>query len=304
MSMWFSRHDHQRVLDQGVDVPEERPSFPLLLDEVGIVNKTVWVSLNENRWGRLPFTADILINLPAERRGIHMSRIERAITELHDQEFTDLRDYALVLGAQVMDSQPATTGSIVLRGQVPLLQASPISELISIDTVEIGITARFADRNGARRTQVMIGATICHLTACPCTLAYNQVLFNQENSPYPLATHSQRSKTSLMIESRTDSPPLAPTHDETINCLSSALHISRDLLKRPDEAELILQAHRQPQFVEDVVRETARSVGKMFANRLPAATRVRIKSLSLESIHIHDVTCRLDTSLNEILEVL
>jgi GTP cyclohydrolase-4 len=304
LSTWFSRNDHQRVLDSGVDVPEERPSFPLALDEVGIVNKTVWVSLNENQWGRLPFTADILINLPGDVRGIHMSRIEQAITDLHDRKFGDLRDYALDLGAKVMDGQRASAGSIVLQGQVPLLRQTPVSDLMSIDTAEINVHAQFHDKKSAASPMVMIGATLCHLTACPCTLAYNQVLFNQKNSPCPPATHSQRSKTSLMIESFLDSPLPAPSFVELINCLSSALHVSRDLLKRPDEAELILQAHRSPQFVEDVVRETARTVGKMFGNRLPTATRMIVKSVSLESIHIHDVTCRLDTSLNTILKII
>jgi GTP cyclohydrolase-4 len=292
------------VLDSGVDVPEERPSFPLPLDQVGISGKTVWVLFENEQWGRLPFAAEILINLPAAVRGIHMSRIEQAISELHDQRFADLRDYALDLGGKVMDGQRASACSIALRGQVPLLQQSPISELVSIDTVEVSALAQFHAKKTVTSPMVMVGATLCHLTACPCTLAYNQVLFNQENSPYPLATHSQRSKTSLMIESRLDLSPPAPSFDELINCLSSALHVSRDLLKRPDEAELILQAHRQPQFVEDVVRETAREVGKTFAGRLPAATRVIIKSLSLESIHIHDVTCKLDTSLQEILTVM
>lgn len=304
LSTLFSQDDHRRVLDSSVDVLEERPAFPLPLDQVGISGKTVWILLKGEQWGRLPFAAEVVINLPADVRGIHMSRIEQAISELHNQQFDDLREYALDLGGKVMDGQRASACSIALQGQVPLLQQTSISEMVSIDTVEVSVRAQFHDKKNVASPMVMIGATLCHLTACPCTLAYSQVLFNQKNSSYPPATHSQRSKTSLMIESRIDSPPPAPSVDELINCLSSALHVSRDLLKRPDEAELILQAHRQPQFVEDVVRETARTAGKMFCDRLPAATRVIIKSLSLESIHIHDVTCTLDTSLQEILKAL
>jgi len=301
LSTFFSQNEHRRVLDSSVDVPEERPSFPLPLNQVGISGKTVWIRFNNEKWGRLPFTAEILINLPADVRGIHMSRIEQAISDLHNQQFEDLRAYALVLGDTIMQRQRGTVGSIKLRGQVPLLQQTPISELISIDTAEISLHAQFHDKQNSVTPLVLVGAALCHLTACPCTLAYNQVLFNQNNAPCPPATHSQRSKTSLMIESAIDSNSPAPSFDELTNCLSSALHVSQDLLKRPDEAELILRAHRQPQFVEDVVRETAREVGRKFGSRLPPATRVIIKSLSLESIHIHDVTCKLDTSLKKIL---
>ncbi len=303
MSSYFSQDEHQRVLDTSVDVPQEKPSFPLPLDQVGISGKTVWVLFKNEKWGRLPFAAEILINLPGNIRGIHMSRIEQAVSDLHNQPFDDLRAYALHLGGKVMAEQQASTGSISLRGQIPLLQQTPVSEKVSIDTVEISVQARFHDNNTVVSPTVMVGATLCHLTACPCTLAYNEVLFNRKDPSCSLATHSQRTKTSLAVESDNFSSP-APTFDDLIHCLSAALHVSRDLLKRPDEAELILQAHRQPQFVEDVVRETAREVGRTFNGRLPVATRVRIKSLSLESIHIHDVICRLDTSLKDILAVL
>jgi GTP cyclohydrolase FolE2 len=303
LNTFFSQDEHRRVLDTSIDVPKEKPSFPLPLDQVGISGKTVWVCFNNEQWSRLPFTAEILINLPGDVRGIHMSRIEQAISDLHNDKFDDLRDYVLQLGNKVMKGQSATTGSIALQGQMPLLQRTPVSEKLSIDTVEISVQAEFHDNNNPASPMVMMGAALCHLTACPCTLAYNESLFNHHDATCPLATHSQRTKTALTIESNSTTVPTL-TFDELIDCLSGALHVSRDLLKRPDEAELILKAHRQPQFVEDVVRETAREVGRRFGDRLPPSTRVCIKSLSLESIHIHDVTCRLNTSLEEILNLL
>jgi GTP cyclohydrolase FolE2 len=302
LSAYFSQDEHQRVLDTSIDVPKEKPSFPLPLDQVGISGKTVWVLFKNGQWGRLPFAAEILINLPGDIRGIHMSRIEQAISDLHNEEFDDLREYVLRLGNKVMEGQRASTGTISLQGQVPLLQQTPVSDKLSIDTVEISVQGDFHDDKNLASPRIMMGVALCHLTACPCTLAYNEVLFNHQDSSCPAATHSQRTKTALTIESNSTSP--AVTFDELIDCLSGALHVSRDLLKRPDEAELILKAHRQPQFVEDVVRETAREAGRRFGGRLPTTTRVLIKSLSLESIHIHDVTCRLDTSLKEILNIL
>jgi GTP cyclohydrolase-4 len=304
LNTFFSQVEHRRVLDTSIDVPMEKPSFPLPLDQVGISGKTVWVLFKNDQWGRLPFAAEILINLPGNIRGIHMSRIEQAISDLHNEKFSDLRDYALELGGKVMDGQQATAGSIALRGQAPLLQQTPVSEKVSIDTVELSVLAQFHDDRKLTSPTVMVGVALCHLTACPCTLAYNEALFMHKDSPCPPATHSQRSRTSLAIESDSSSSLPLPTFNELTDCLSSALHVSRDLLKRPDEAELILKAHRQPQFVEDVVRETAREVGRRFGDRLPPSTRVRIKSLSLESIHIHDVTCRLNKSLEEILNLL
>jgi GTP cyclohydrolase FolE2 len=45
-------------------------------------------------------------------------------------------------------------------------------------------------------------------------------------------------------------------------------------------------------------------VGKRFGGRFPASTEVIIESLSLESIHIHNVHCILRTTLEEILDAI
>lgn len=301
--MRISLKEHQRVLDSGVDIPDEKPSFPLPLSEVGISEKTVWVDFTEKQWGRLPFKAEILINLPADVRGIHMSRLEQGITQLHHRKFMDLLEYGLALGEKILHGQRVQTCSIALEGQVPILRQTPVSKQTSVDTVDITATTRFTRKNGDRpEIEAMVGAALCHLTACPCTMAYNQFLFSPKDPSSPLATHSQRSKTELLIESDLSASPPAPSFPKLIDCLASTLHVAQDLLKRPDEAELVLKAHQQPQFAEDVVRETARAVGRSFGDYLPISTRVIIKSLSLESIHIHNVRCGLETSLEEILK--
>ena len=94
MSTLIPDDTHAKVLAESVDVPEEAPSFPLPLKKVGISGKTVWVRLAGNRGGHLPFRAKILVDLDGTRRGIHMSRIEQAITSLHGREFPTLAAYA------------------------------------------------------------------------------------------------------------------------------------------------------------------------------------------------------------------
>ena len=116
----------------------------------------------------------------------------------------------------------------------------------------------------------------------------------------PLPTHTQRSITWLTIER----DRARPTYEELILCLKSSLHSTYDLLKRPDEAELVLLAHNAPQFVEDTARETAKEVGIRFGDFLPESVFVKIESYSLESIHNHDVQCSIKTTMGEILKVI
>ena len=293
----ISEAEHRRVLETGDDVPEQRPSFALPLNAVGISGKTVWVRLPQ---GLLPFSARLAVDLAAERRGIHMSRLEEVITSLHEQPFVDLRAYALALGREMVVRQQAASGMLSLHGRIPRVRKGVVSGRSSLDTVRISVTCRFWHERGELRDETMLGVEACHITACPCTQVYNRELFHRADDLCPMPTHSQRSTTRLEVQADSD----AFSYDDLLGCLEEALHVTQDLLKRPDEAEIVLKSHRAPQFAEDAVRETARVVGRKLGGKLAPATRVRIESLSLESIHIHDVTCSLECTLGEILAKL
>jgi GTP cyclohydrolase FolE2 len=292
---------HKRVLADSVDVPEERPSFPLPLKKVGISGKTVWVRLAGNNGGRLPFKATIHLNLDGNRRGIHMSRIEQGITALHGRKFNSLPEYGIELARLILSSQSGSRVSLDLAGQMPLVQKAPVSGLESVDTIEVSCKLVVEREQGRETVTTGAGAAVHHMTACPCTLSYNETLASRFQYPWSRATHSQRSQTQLRVTPPANLQP--PSFGELIAVLDSVLHVSRDLLKRPDETELVLKAHRFPQFSEDSVREVARAAGRTFGATLPQETRIQVFSRSLESIHIHDVECSLDTSLGEILTV-
>ena len=302
MSTIFPEDKHREILANCVDVPEEKPSFPLPLQKAGISGKTVWIRLAGNKGGHIPFNAAIHVNLEAGRRGIHMSRIEQAITSLHDRIFTSVPEYGALLADRVLTAQKAQCVSVQLTGRLPFEQMTPVSRLWSVDTIEVRFTATLEKSNGAGILHNSIGVGMHHLTACPCTLAYNEKLFNRSNDPWPHPTHSQRSKTELSVGPPPGSP--IPAYQDLTDVLDKALHISRDLLKRPDETELVLKAHKLPQFAEDTVREVARRAGEKFRDILAPATRIEVRSISLESIHIHDVECWLDTCLSDILAAM
>lgn len=289
----ISRETHNQVLANGTDVPEQVPSFPIPLSEVGICDKTVWVQLPE---GRLPFTAKMTVDLPARVRGIHMSRLEQTIADLYGESFIDLGDYGWQLAERMISRQKGEKARVRLTGKLPLLRQSKISRHLSVDPLEIEVEVSVARQEGGLKTTIKSGIGVCHITACPCTQVYNQDVFLSSRE-CPMPTHSQRSRTWLHLSGE----GRVPSAGEMLDCLESALHVTQDLLKRPDEAEIVMKSHRYPQFAEDAVRETARAVGRRFGAGLPDSTGVCIESLSLESIHIHDVCCRLETTLGEIL---
>lgn len=288
--------EHERVLATCVDVPEQPPAFPLPIDAVGIGNKTLWVKLPT---GLTPFAADIRVNLPERVKGIHMSRIEGVIADLLSEAFTDIGDYALALAEGVVRTQEGSRAEVKLSGKLPLLQKTPASQRLSVDVMDVRAEAEVGEIGDGFRRNVSIAAGVNHITACPCTQAYNRVLFDTD-TPLPLITHSQRSFTEISVERTKD----APSFPALFDCLNKALHVTSDLLKRTDEAEIVLKAHTRPQFVEDTTRETARQFGLRFADTLPHSTMVTVSSDSLESIHTHDVRARIATTLGEIASLI
>ncbi len=286
---------HQQVIASGTDVPEQPPSFAIGLDAVGISGKTVWVNLPE---GRIPFNAALTVDLPASVRGIHMSRLEQSVASLHENDFAGLVDNACALHADMISHQRGSGGTVLLSGKLPIIRQSKISKRLSIDSLDVRVEVKNVKGEDGEIT-ITHGVGACHITACPCTLAYNGDVFPGSRQ-CPMPTHSQRSQTWLHLSSSKE----VPGYDELLNCLEKSLHLTQDLLKRPDEAEIVLKSHLKPQFAEDAVRETAREAGRMFQSKLPNKTGVVIESLSLESIHIHDVCCRLETTLGAICDCL
>ncbi len=292
--------DHNRVISTCKDVPEEIPSFQIKLTEVGIAGKVVWVKLPE---GRFPFDAEIYVNLPANIRGIHMSRIETVIANLYSQQFSDLRHYTSSFASLILDCQQGDSVRVMVKGKIPMIKKTSVSNRLSIDSLEISSeTAGFFDYDLKKNVfNTTIGVGVSHITACPCTQVYNQGLIDcVSECSLPLPTHSQRSITWLYVLSNDDKPQ----YEELTLCLNNALHITSDLLKRPDEAEMVIKAHTYPQFVEDTAREVAKEVGRNFYKLLPPETTITIDSLSLESIHSRDVKCKLKTNLGEICSIL
>ena len=114
-----------------------------------------------------------------------------------------------------------------------------------------------------------------------------------------LPTHSQKSFTQLSVweQGLGDGDGASIDLHELLEVLEGELHVVQGLLKRPDEAELVLRAHKDPQFVEDVVRRVARQAKDAFKERLRPRSRIMVESVSQESIHTHNVKARLEITV-------
>src|SRR4030065_110609 len=71
------------------------------------------------------------------------------------------------------------------------------------------------------------------------------------------------------------------------------------ILKRKDEANVVLNAHLNPKFVEDVVRDILGKLLEKYKD-LDDSVHVTVRSVSEESIHKHDALAERVTTLGEL----
>ena len=152
------------------------------------------------------------------------------------------------------------------------------------------------------------------MTACPCA---QEVLTGRARerlvddgftddeierifTAVPVATHNQRGIGSLHLG--------RPEGDSTLDVdARDLLHIVEqsmsseiyELMKRSDEAHVVEKAHRNPRFVEDVVREMIRRVAEAYPE-LGEGGFVLARQENLETIHRHSVVAERSGRLAEI----
>jgi GTP cyclohydrolase-4 len=153
-------------------------------------------------------------------------------------------------------------------------------------------------------TRKEIGVEAVGMTACPCAMETVRELVKVSNNmdsddldKLPIITHNQRNRTCLSIEVPEEYQIEA---DDLIDIVESSFSSPTfELLKRQDEGELVLNAHKNPKFVEDVVRDILGKVIKKY-DELPDDVCVSVNSESLESIHKHNAFAERVTSLKEL----
>jgi len=164
--------------------------------------------------------------------------------------------------------------------------------------------------NGKMRT--LLGAEATGTTTCPCAqenlLEHSREQLNEEFSEeeverilkaLPIASHSQRNVSRLLLEAEeADGVEVEDLIKVIEDSMSSEVY---EVLKRRDEVEVVLKSHRNPKFVEDVVRGMLKRVITRY-KKLPDERIIFARSESQESIHQHDAIAERATTLGGLRE--
>jgi GTP cyclohydrolase IV len=301
------------------DVQATRSEVAINLSRVGVTNvkKLVKVARAGKRPVILISTFNMYVDLPSDRRGANLSRnfevIDEVLEEMVRSPVLDIEDLCGEVARRLLDRHEyATRSEVHMDSELIVKRKTPKTEVTSQKVVKVFARA-VAERNDKIKVKKVIGAEVIGITACPCaqelmktraeaelrSLGIEQYKIETFLAKIPMATHNQRGRGTVSIEFVGDHKAPLDTIIEIIERSMSTT--SYDLLKRVDEVEVVENAHMNPKFVEDCVRDMAKNVRAAFPE-LPGDAVITLKQVNEESIHQHNAFAELKTTMARLRE--
>ncbi len=284
---------------------------PLRLRSVGVsgIRKPLGVQ-RPDRVHTVTATFRVGVDLPSERKGSDLSRNAEVLAEIVDQ--TALRPVASLEAACSAIAREliarhgyATRADVEATADYFLERGISAARRSYEDFLLVAEASAERDGHGAVGVRRAIGAEALGMTACPCAMetcrellvAEYPLLGDPRLADVPMISHNQRNRTRLVFEIGESDEVEA---DEIIAAIEAAQSSpTYAILKRGDEGKVVLDAHRRPRFVEDVLRDLLASLPERFP-RLPDSVRVRATTSSEESIHKYNVEAAHDATFGEL----
>lgn len=272
------------------------------LTRVGVrnVRKPVVVQregLSEKLNNTLSCSIDIYVDLPADQKGSHMSRNVEVLNEVVEESIrnpiTAIEDMAADICRRLLvHHEYAQNAEVHISAEYYRPSRTPQGrETFEIYTLLAGGTIV----RGGPLTKT-VGIRAVGMTACPCAQQTVTEMLEFEGD-MPVMSHNQRNVCTLTVTMPED---VSIEANDLIDLVEDSFSSPTfELLKRPDEGQVVINAHRNTKFVEDVVR----GVVLRFVNRytdLPDSVSIDVISDSEESIHKHDAYAERVATLGEL----
>jgi GTP cyclohydrolase-4 len=205
---------------------------------------------------------------------------------------------AEAVAREIVATQEAGRADVRLRAEFGLERWTPVSGKRGEETYTL-IGIAHADARGTRH---VVGVEAEGMTACPCAqgmirehsmLELREAGFSEGDAEraldvLPGATHNQRGRGALLLGPANDAQMESVRIEDLVEIVEGSMSSETyDLLKRPDEFFVVNKAHRNPKFVEDVVRGIIARTLETYPN-LGDDTFVFASQRNEESIHKHD----------------
>ncbi len=314
----MAHHDFQH------DVQSEQPAFPIALDRVGLedVKKRIDIKRKDGQYS-MDVSIKAYVNLPATQRGAHMSRSAESIEDcISEQVFSakqNIEEFAAGIARAMLDKHAyAEICHVEMEGPIILQARQREGQGSTQAAYRLRCTAdatRGRKGHGDHPCKLTISVAAEGMIACPCGQEMSrefakEIIASRGDikldpgaldtilNVIPLATHNQRATGTITLQ--IPAPGAVDLYDLIEVIESSMSGRISGILKRPDEASLIRTVHQDPMFTEDVVRRMASSLASEKFGHLSGDMVVTLVLVSMESIHPHQVSATITTTLDRL----
>ncbi|MFX1375447.1 MAG: GTP cyclohydrolase MptA [Promethearchaeota archaeon] len=310
-----------------MDLQDSGSAFDIAIDKVGIVEleKKVEIVQENKKYSFYP-KISALINLPAQQRGIHMSRTSETIEEVINEVIYKPTLTIELVGDRIvrklLERHPYTSkAEVKLEGRIIVqVRENNIRNIQKSYDISSYVKANRTSSSEIDYTY-FVGASAVGMTVCPCAKEMSQeyateiiktrkdINVSEEDlkkliNILPFSSHNQRSIGTIIVQIKDLSNHKIDVLDIIDVIEESMSGKIQSVLKRPEEAELVRSAHLKPLFSEDVIREMAKNfILRDFPN-IEDNFEIKFKIESFESIHPHNVYAELKTTIGELKKKL
>ncbi len=304
-----------KVRKSDLDVQGRPLEESYILSRVGIrgVKRPITI-MRPGKAVALSPTIDVSVDLPAEQKGSHMSRhmevLKEAIDSALKEENDSLERFVERTAFSLLRSHDYAMYADVRLSTDYFLERTSPDERKVMENYKLFAEAKLI--RGSKKAYRSIGVEVSGMSACPCAMENVRELIREELAEkgasvselalldlVPAPTHNQKNVVQLEIGSEND---LNVDADDLISLVESQFSApTYEMLKRSGEAKLVLEAHRNPKFVEDIVRDMIHAFLEKYRG-LPDEAMLHVSSVSLESIHKHEAFAERTATLGELRE--
>lgn len=264
----------KKIVSHLPDVASERDRRGVMLHAVGIRGLRLPIRLvgAEGSEQTVVAVADLSVDVDAEQRGTHMSRLVSALYEWASEPRTP--DTVRALLQMTQERLQCRRAQVKLQFPYFVKVHAPATQIPGWLDVEVSWDC--ALNNGASCAESSFAFPA--MTLCPCS---------KEISEY--GAHNQRSIVRMWFRTKDRHPRLPEAYLPMVQESVSALVYP--VLKRLDEKFITERSYETPRFVEDVARD--------LVLRLQAREELcwfRVECESIESIHNHNAFARYESA--------
>ncbi len=250
---------------------------------------------------------DLFVDLPKTQKGTHMSRNLEALADILDEEVAteapSLENLCRRLALRLLEKHDYASHAHVKADADYFLTRKNPGGKPSVEVYRLLAEAEALRGKGkkAPATKRRVGVEVVGMSACPCAMETVRHKLHHAGQPVPAGlpfiTHNQRNRVTLLVDLPDGEDVEAA--DLVSLCEEGLSAPTFELLKRGDEGDLVLQAHLNPRFVEDVVREVLHRTAVKY-RKLGKQTALFVSSEAEESIHKHNAYAERHTTMGDL----